>query len=119
MDEWIGSSPDAKIPDRVKARVFERYGGRCYLSGIKIGPGMAWEVEHVLALAAGGEHRESNLAPVLAKAHKEKTREDRKVIAKINRVRKKHLGLKRSGRPMPGSRRSKWRRKLDGRTVLR
>ena len=35
------------------------------------------------------------------------------------RVRAKHLGIKRSARPMPGSRASKWKQKLNGQVVLR
>ena len=27
--EWIGNTPDAKIPNAVRLRVFERYGGFC------------------------------------------------------------------------------------------
>ncbi len=93
--EWIGATDDAKVPDSVKVRVFERYGGKCYLSGIKIEAGMAWELEHIVALCNGGEHRESNFAPALVAPHKDKTRADRRVKAKNDRVRKKHLGLKK------------------------
>ena len=73
-DEWIGKTDDAKVPDSVKVRVFERYGGVCYLSGIKIESGMDWELEHILALCNGGEHRESNMAPALVAPHKDKAR---------------------------------------------
>ena len=95
VDEWRGKTDDAKVPDSVKVRVFERYGGVCYLSGIKIESGMDWELEHILALCNGGEHRESNMAPALVAPHKDKTRADRRLKAKNDRVRKKHLGLKK------------------------
>mgnify|MGYP000844739463 CR=1 FL=1 len=94
-DEWIGKTDDAKVPASVKVRVFEKYEGRCYLSGIKIEAGMLWELEHILALCNGGEHRESNMAPALVAPHKDKTRADRRLKAKNDRVRKKHLGLKK------------------------
>lgn len=97
-EEWIGSSPDAKIPDRVKLRVFERHEGVCYLSGRKILAGETWEVEHVTALCNGGEHRESNLRPALSKPHKAKTKKDRAIKAKSDRTRKKFLGIKRPKR---------------------
>jgi len=106
-DEWIGKTDDAKVPDSVKVRVFERYGGKCYLSGIKIERGMAWELEHILALCNGGEHRESNMAPALVAPHKDKTRADRRLKAKNDRVRKKHLGLKKPRKI------TRWRR-FDG-----
>jgi len=101
VEEWIGATPDTPVPPRVKARVFTRYDGRCYLSDRKIGAGDAWEVEHVKALALGGENRESNLAPALVDAHRDKTRDDRQRIAKADRVRAKHLGIyPRSKRPL-------------------
>lgn len=98
-DEWIGKTPDSAIPPRVRLRVFERYGGKCYLSGRKIRPGEPWEIEHVIALCNGGEHRESNMAPALKGPHREKTARDVAEKAKVDRVRKKHLGItKPSGR---------------------
>lgn len=92
VEEWIGSSPDAKVPDRVKDRIFVRNKGRCHLSGIVIRPGDAWEVEHIKPLALGGEHRESNMAPALVDAHKAKTALEKSLIAKVDRMRRKHLG---------------------------
>lgn len=92
LPEWIGKTPDTPAPPRVRLRVFEAYGGRCYLSGRKIVPGDKWELEHKLALSLGGENREANLAPALKDAHKAKTASDVKAKAKADRVRKKHLG---------------------------
>ena len=36
VEEWIGKTPDSKVPDRVKLRIWERECGRCHLSGRKI-----------------------------------------------------------------------------------
>lgn len=92
--EWIGSSPDAAIPKRVKLRLLIRYGGRCYRSGHKFRPGDVIEFDHILALCNGGENRESNLAPILGgKPHQEKTADDVAIKAKTARIRAKHLGL--------------------------
>lgn len=93
LPEWVGKSPDTPVPPRVRLRVFERYGGKCYLSGRKIMPGDRWEIEHVKALIMGGENRESNLAPALAAPHREKTNRDLADKSKADRVRKKHLGI--------------------------
>jgi 5-methylcytosine-specific restriction endonuclease McrA len=119
VPEWIGATPDAKIPARVRLRVFERFGGVCQLSARKIRPGDAWEVDHIQALTNGGEHRESNLQPVLKEAHKAKTREDLKQKKKDARVRKRHLGLAKPKAPLPGSRGSKWKKKVGGGVVRR
>lgn len=107
VEEWIGKTDDQKIPDRVRTRVFLRFGGRCYLSGRLIRSGDKWEIEHIKALCNGGEHRESNFAPALVDAHKEKTKIDRRIKAKTDRMRKRHLGIKKSGWTIPG-------RKFDG-----
>lgn len=93
LPEWIGSSPDAKVPARVRDRVFMRAKGACYLSGRKIMPGDEWHMEHVKPLSMGGEHRESNLRPALAAPHREKTSAEAADRAKADRIRRKHLGL--------------------------
>jgi 5-methylcytosine-specific restriction endonuclease McrA len=76
LPEWCGKTPDTPVPPRVRLRVFEAYGGKCYLSGRKIMAGDKWEVEHIIAIINGGENREKNLAPALKDAHREKTAED-------------------------------------------
>lgn len=104
VEEWIGKTDDQAVPPRVKLRVFEKFEGRCYLSGRKIMPGEKWELEHVEALCNGGQHRESNFAPALVDPHKVKTRADRAEKKLIDRKRKKHLGLSRPKRTIPGRR---------------
>ena len=93
LPEWRGKTPDSKIPPRVKLRVFDAYGGRCYITGQKIQPGDAWQVDHIKALINGGENRENNLAPVLSAPHREKTATDVKLKSKVARIRAKHLGI--------------------------
>lgn len=120
VDEWIGKTPDAAIPPRVRLRVFQRFGGICQISKRKITPADQWDLDHVTALILGGEHRESNLVPVLRDAHREKTKADVAAKAKADRIAKKHLGIKtKASRPMPGAKASKWKRTMDGRTVRR
>lgn len=101
VPEWIGKHDDEKVPPRVRDRIFDRHGGRCYLSGIEIRTGDQWDLDHIKALSLGGEHRESNLAPVLRDKHREKTKIDRRIKAKTDRMRRKHNGTwKRSGRKL-------------------
>jgi len=115
VDPWAGSTDDAKIPDRVRIRVFEKHRGICYRSGVKIMPGDKWECDHIIALANGGRHEETNLAPILCAPHRAKTKEDRKVQSRIYKVRKRHPGLaKPRGRPMAGTKASGWKKKLNG-----
>jgi 5-methylcytosine-specific restriction protein A len=105
VPEWIGATPDTPVPPRVRARVFQKYQGRCHRSGVLIRAGDAWDADHIKALINGGENRESNLAPILrGKAHKEKTAEDLKIKSKTARMRLKHLGLHKSKGPKIKSR---------------
>ena len=112
--EWIGMTDDTPIPPRVRLRVFDRYGGICYLTGRKITASDTWDVDHIIALANGGEHRENNLAPALKEPHKEKTRADRREKKIVDRKRKKFLGITKSKHPMMGSKASGWKRGFDG-----
>ena len=102
---WVGSSPDAKVPPRVRLRIFEREGGKCWLSGRKIMAGEKWELDHKVALINGGTHSEDNMAPALVGPHKAKTAEDVALKSKTARTRLKHLGqwpaspFKLRGRP--------------------
>lgn len=111
---WKGRTDDAAVPARVRIRVFERFDGRCYLTGRKIMPGDRWELDHIVALANGGSHDEANLAPALASAHKEKTKADVKTKSKVARIKAKHIGADRKkGRPIPGSKRSGWKKPMN------
>lgn len=92
--EWIAKHDDQKIPDYVRLRVFNKFDGVCYLSRRKIRAGETWELEHVTALCNGGQHRESNFAPALCAPHKEKTKADRAMKAKNDKVRKSHFGIR-------------------------
>ena len=119
-DEWIAKHDDEKIPARVQLRVWARCNGTCYLTKIKIRPGMAYQIDHIIALCNGGSHRESNLAIVLSEAHKRKTADDVRLRAKIDRIRKKHAGIEtRKGPAMPGTRASGIKRKINGQVEWR
>ena len=63
---------------------------------------------------------DENLRPAHVDCHKDKTKGDVKAIAKAKRIESKHIGAKAKSRnPMPGSKASKWKRTMDGRTILR
>lgn len=96
VPEWIGKTPDSRVPDRVKVRIFLRDNGRCHISGRKIESGEPWDLDHKTALCNGGEHRESNLAPALRDKHRAKTAEDVRERAAVYRKRKADLGIRRA-----------------------
>lgn len=93
VPEWIGSTPDAKVPPRVRVRIFEREKGRCHLSGRVIRAGELWDLDHGVALINGGEHREFNLFPALKDKHREKTKLDVAEKAIVYRKKAKNLGV--------------------------
>lgn len=93
VPEWVGKTLDAKVPATVRLRILRRAESKCYLTGILIADGQAFDLEHVRALEEGGEHRESNLRPVLRLPHEIKTAAERKRQAKADRLAKRAHGL--------------------------
>ena len=107
------------ISVKVRVALFQKHDGVCHLCGGKINVGEAWEVEHVIPFAMGGDDTEDNLRPAHTKCHKVKTVEDVGNIAKAKRREARHIGAKVSKSPMPFGRQSKFKRKMDGTVVLR
>ena len=102
--EWIGATDDTAILPRVRLRVFDTHGGICHITNRNITPADDWDCDHVTALCNGGENRESNLAPAIRAAHREKTAEDVAIKARDRRIRQKHLGIKTVKRKIGGKR---------------
>ena len=97
VQEWIGKTPDAKIPDVVRLRVILRYQGKDYLTGVRIAPRdyPNVEMEHIVPLSMGGEHWESNLAPTIkGDAHKAKSAKEAGERAKSDRQAKANYAIK-------------------------
>lgn len=109
----------ATITPKRRAEIFRDADGICHLCCRKIGPGETWEVEHVKPLALGGADDADNMRPAHVDCHKGKSRDEIRIVRKADRQMKAHAGVKRTSRPMPGSRASRWKRTLDGRTVER
>jgi 5-methylcytosine-specific restriction endonuclease McrA len=109
-----------EFPKRVKLAAFERAGGRCERCTARLVPGK-YRYDHRLPLALGGESTLANCVVQCLACDGPKTyRQDIPAIAKSGRQRARHVGAKpRSSRPLPAGRGSKWKRTLDGRTVLR
>jgi 5-methylcytosine-specific restriction endonuclease McrA len=103
--EWIGKTPDSKVPDHVRQRVFLRHKGMCHIAKRKIRAAEPWELEHVIALRdwtkEGHGNRESNLAPALKDKHREKTTAEASDRAITDRIAKKHAGIKPERRAFP------------------
>lgn len=99
VPDWVGKSPDAAIPPRVKLRVFLRFDCRCQCGCNRIiAPGELWQCDHKEALINGGRHEETNLQPILVEHHKNKTKADVAEKAKTYRRRAKHVGIRKAPR---------------------
>lgn len=83
-------------PLSTKARValFARWNGECHICGGKIAAGQAWQVEHVIPLAQGGDDHGDNLRPAHTKCHTAKTAKDAADTAKAKRREAIHIGAK-------------------------
>jgi 5-methylcytosine-specific restriction enzyme A len=75
--------------------------------------------DHINPDGLTGSNDIANCAVLCTPCHREKTRGDVGTIAKAKRRYARDIGAKTSRNPMPGGRRSKWKRKLDGTVVLR
>lgn len=113
-DEWIGKTDDEAIPPRVRVRVFQRYNGVCQECGNKIIT-RAWICDHRIAIINGGENRENNLGPIHEACDKTKTKADVALKSANYKKTAKRLGVKlKKSRPIPGSKASGWKRKING-----
>jgi 5-methylcytosine-specific restriction endonuclease McrA len=116
VNEWIGRTDDTPVPDRVRVRVFLAKGGKCHACGRKVNAAVEpWTCEHLIALINGGENRESNLDVTCCNCLPAKNAGDVAIKSKTAKMRKKTI-LKRKSkwRPMPGSRASGIRKRMNG-----
>ena len=113
LPEWIGRADDAKIPPRVIERVARKANGRCTICTRETGPALPGECDHIIPLILGGQHRETNFQWLCKPCHASKTRLDVKLKAKVARIRKKSIGIKKPSR-FACSRNSKWKMKIGG-----
>ena len=88
---------------------------------MKVVPGEEWDVSHDIPLEAGGKDDESNWLVAHRKCHRVHTSTvDIPLIAKVKRIHQSHIGAKlKSKNPLPGSKGSKWKKKMDGSVVRR
>ncbi len=98
----------------VEQHAYERGGRtymRCHICQGEMDLAIStWEAEHPVMHTLGG----TEVLPVHWRCHKVKTAADLTALAKGKRARERNLGIKRSARPMAGSRASGWKKKMSG-----
>ena len=104
-----------------RLNLFLKRKGACASCYLKIDAGKAWDIDHILPVALGGTNKPENLQILCKPCHQSKTaKNDIPRIAKTKRLKARHLGAHApSIRPIPGSRSSPWKRKMDGSVVRR
>jgi 5-methylcytosine-specific restriction enzyme A len=107
-----------QLSARARRKLFDAGRGMCCVCGLPIGY-KPWIVEHIIPLSMGGADDEANRAPAHLTCARIKTAEEVPVRAKADRQRAAHIGAKAPRRPMPGSRVSGLKKKLDGTVVKR
>ena len=96
-----------------KLIAWERCKGMCELCGLKI-IGVA-EYDHIIPCGLGGANDVHNCRCVCRKCHGKKTSEqDVPMISKAVRIAEKRNGVRRTKNPLPGSKASRWKRRMDG-----
>lgn len=105
---------------KTKAQAFERSGGNCECCTAKLTVGK-FAYDHVIPDALGGEPVLSNCEVLCTNCHGEKTAKgDVPRIAEAVRTHHKHISAKPPSRnPIPGSRNTRYRKRMDGKVVLR
>lgn len=102
------------FPRKVMVAAFERCGGKCEHCGAKLMPGRT-VYDHIVPGHIGGEATLDNCQVLCRACDKPKTAGDLTMLAKVKRVRSKHIGAApKSRRPMPGGRNSPLRKRMDG-----
>lgn len=110
------------IGERERARIFLAHDGICHICGQKIDAGRErYQIDHIIPLEMGGEDGGDNLAPAHEACHTRKTaQQDVPNIRKAQRQERRSMGIaKQSRNPLPGSKKSRLKRKLDGTVVDR
>lgn len=103
---------------RERERLFLLHGGVCHFCGQPIDPvRQGWDLSHVIPWELTRDDSDENVQPAHRDpCHQQHTAKvDQPRIAKAKRQRAAYVGSKaRRGPAMPGSRDSRWRKRLNG-----
>ena len=99
---------------RTKAKAFHRAGGNCDGCGGRLYVGK-FAYDHDNPDGLTGDPTLENCRVLCTACHSVKTTtQDVPRIAKAKRREAKHIGAKAPRNPMPGSKHSRWRKRMDG-----
>ena len=109
--------PRKDLTDQERAKLFLDRGGACEgPCGRKL-RNEPWHLDHIRAIELGGTNDPSNLQILCEWCHKPKTAEDHSKAAKGKRLATAQAippsQRQKKGRPMPGSKRSGWKKTFN------
>lgn len=120
IPEDVGTTRRGHLSARRRLQAWERTNGKCVVCGDRIdGVRERWIVEHIRALELGGVDELDNMGPAHEACGREKTRDDHARAAQAKRQKLRHIGAVHTVQPLPGSRTSLLKRKIDGTVVRR
>jgi 5-methylcytosine-specific restriction enzyme A len=111
-----------KISSKMRLEMFFKANNQCQSCQAKIHPGQKWEIDHIIPLALGGDNAPQNLQILCKICHEFKINtQDLSIIAKIKRIKIKHLGgyTEPKGTRLPCGKKSPWKKKINGQIVRR
>lgn len=116
--------PRKSLTDQQRTKLFLERGGRCEgPCERKLGPADVWHADHIIALENGGTNDPENFQVLCAWCHKPKTATDDAKAAKTRAVAVSLIiptsQRQKKGPPIPGSKRSPWKKKMSGEVVRR
>jgi hypothetical protein len=115
--------PRERLTDQQRAKLFLDKGGKCHRCRRKLRSGENWTAEHVIALQNGGTNADGNWDVTCDWCLPGKNADDAAIAAKGRAVVVSCYVPRRErqkkGRPMPGTKRSGWKRKMSGELVRR
>ncbi len=110
--------PRKDLTDQQRARLFLDRKGRCHRCTRKIMAGETWYDEHLHSLGTGGGNEWENRFLTCKNCFPKKNADDAKKLAKSRAVAVAHVippsQRQKRGKPIPGTKRSGWRHKMDG-----
>ena len=102
----------AEFSKSTKLKAFVAARGLCQECGIQLRSGNV-EFHHDKECTYGGDAKLDNCVPLCKNCHKAITKKQAPVIAKSNRIRAKHLGIKRKS-SFPTNKTGPFRKRMDG-----
>ena len=111
----------AAFSDKTKLDEWQSAGGKCRDCKVKLRPGMPREYHHIIPANVGGGHELANCWLLCVPCHGVRTtKTDTPQAARTKRIEKAAAGItKPKGKPLPGTKRSGWKKKMNGQVEKR